>query len=93
MAAKQSEAVKEGAEDYEYLAMLSEKIAAMKKAGRNVSALEKLLAEAPECVIGDVAFSAAHGRKGNDPRYDWDFPNARGNADKVRLEILDALER
>ena len=93
MAAKQSEAVKEGAEDSEYLAMLAEKAARMKKAGRDVSAIERLLAEAPERVLGDAAFAASHGRKGNDPRYDWDFPNARGNADKVRLEILDALER
>ena len=50
----------------------------------------------PKAVIyqtGDAAFTVSHGRKGNDPRYDWDFPNRRGNADQVRLEILDALER
>ena len=93
MAAKQSEAVKEGAEDYEYLALLAEKAAKLKKAGKDVSAIERLLAEAPERVLGDAAFTASHGRKGNDPRYDWDFPNPRGNADKVRLEILAALEQ
>ena len=93
MAAKQSEAVKEGAEDYEYLALLAEKAAKLKKEGKDVSAIERLLAEAPERVLGDAAFTVSHGRKGNDPRYDWDFPNPRGNADKVRLEILDALER
>ena len=87
------EAVKEGAEDYEYLALLAEKAARLKKEGMDVSAIERLLAEAPERVLGDAAFTVSHGRKRNDPRYDWDFPNRRGNADQVRLEILDALER
>jgi len=93
MAAKQSEAIKEGAEDYEYLAMLSERIAAAKRKGVDVSAEERLLAGAVERVLGDNAFAAANGREGNDPRYDWDFPNDRGAADRVRLEILSAIEK
>ena len=93
MAAKQSEAVKESVEDYEYLAILSECIAAAKRQGVDVSVEERLAAGAVERVLGDGAFAAANGRKDKDPRYDWDFPNRRGAADEVRLEILAAIEK
>ena len=93
MAAKQSEAIKEGVEDYEYLAMFSGLIAEAKRKGVDVSVEERLAAGAVERVLGDGAFAAANGRKGNDPRYDWDFPNRRGAADEVRLEILAAIEK
>ena len=66
-------------------------IAALRKEGRDTAALERLLAEAPERVTGDAAFPST-GHEIVDPRYDWDYPNRRGAADEVRLEILDALE-
>ncbi len=48
--AKQSEGIREGVQDYEYLCMLRDRIAELKKAGGNakkIKAAEKLLAEAP----------------------------------------------
>ena len=92
MASKHSMAIMESVEDYEYLAMLAEKIAAMRKEGRATADLERLLAEAPERVTGDVA-CPSNGHEIVDPRYDWDHPNRRGAADEVRMELLDALER
>ncbi|MBO4345148.1 MAG: hypothetical protein J5833_05305, partial [Victivallales bacterium] len=50
MEAKQSEGIREGVQDYEYLCMLRDRIAELKKAGGNakkIAAAEKLLAEAP----------------------------------------------
>lgn len=93
MSAKQSMAIMEGVEDYEYLAMLADKIADMKAAGKDASAMERLLSEAPQRVIGDKGFCAVRERGSFDPRYDWDFPKNRTAADRVRLEILDALEQ
>ena len=58
-----------------------------------MSVEERLAAGAVERVLGDGAFAAANGRKDKDPRYDWDFPNRRGAADEVRLEILAAIEK
>lgn len=92
MSAKQSMAIMEGAEDYEYLAMLADRIAERKAAGKDVAAMERLLAEAPQRVIGDRDFCPVKDRKSMDPRYDWDFPKDRSVADRVRIEILDALE-
>ena len=92
--AKQSEAILESVEDYEYLAMLAEKIAAEKAQGKDVAALEKLLAEAPgralpqEAWLKSNTYSFSAGAK----RYDW-FIRSHDHAamDAVRIEILHAL--
>ncbi|MBO4344557.1 MAG: hypothetical protein J5833_02300, partial [Victivallales bacterium] len=54
MPAKQSEAIRESVQDYEYLCMLRDRIAELKKAGkggRKIAAAEALLAEAPKRVL------------------------------------------
>ncbi len=92
--AKQSEAILESVEDYEYLAMLQEKIERGKAAGMDVTALEKLLVEAPKRALAEEAWL-----KNNDysftkgaQRYDWDLPHPHAQMDKVRVELLRALE-
>ena len=81
---KQMEAIRESAEDYEYLVMLRDRVAAAEQAGSKGAALErakKLLATAAERVL-------------NAPDADklmWAEPKDRTVADKVRVEILDAL--
>jgi hypothetical protein len=81
---KQMEAIRESAEDYEYFVMLRDRIAAAEKAGKKGAAIErakKLLATAADRVL-------------NAPDADkliWAEPKDRSLADKVRVEILDAL--
>jgi hypothetical protein len=92
--AKQSEAIMESVEDYEYLAMLSERIAELKKAGRNVGELEKLLAEAPDRALPEEEwlnhnqFNFFSGRF----RFNWLTGNHdHRTMDEVRTEILKKL--
>ena len=92
--AKQSEAILEGVEDYEYLAMLTDRAVALKRAGKDVSALKKLIAEAPDRALPNEdwlkhnKYSFGVGAK----RYDWFLPHDHAAMDKVRIEILRALE-
>ena len=93
--AKQSEAIMESVEDYEYLALLADRIAAAKAAGKDVAAFEKLLAEAPGRVLSDEAwlkanrYTYAQGLY----RYDWNQAVDHETVESVRCEILDALEK
>ena len=81
---KHMEAIRESAEDYEYFVMLRDRIAAVENAGRKGAAVERakrLLASAPDRVL-------------NAPDADklmWAEPKDRALADKVRVEILEAL--
>lgn len=84
-AGKHMEAIREGVEDYEYLAMLRVAVAEAEKAGRGGAALasaKTLLDHAAErvCTAKDVA------------QWHWSAPKDRAVADRVRVEILDALE-
>ena len=82
--AKQMEAIRESAEDYEYLVMLRDRVAAAQKHGRQGPALDrarKLLAEAPTRVCEAKGASALS----------WAAPKDRTLADQVRLEILESL--
>ena len=83
-AGKHMEAIRESVEDYEYLAMLSSKVAAAEQAGRKGPQLErarKLLAEAADRVLN--ATGADH--------LQWAQSKNRTIADQVRVEILDVL--
>ena len=91
--AKQSEALLEGVEDYEYLAMLSDRVSALARAGKDVTGLRGLLAAAPDRALPEETWL-----KGNDydffrafQRYDWFLPRDRAPMDRVRIEILRAL--
>ena len=91
--AKQSEAVMESVEDYEYLALLADRIAALKRAGRETAALERLLATAPDRVLSAEPASrrAEYSYGSSAARYSWNLPNDHRTVDAVRLEILHAL--
>ena len=83
-AAKYMEAVREGVQDYEYLVMLRDRIAALEKRGAaagDLAPAKALLAGACDRVLA--------GEKGQN--YRWDVDKDRGVADAVRVEVLDAL--
>jgi len=90
MAAKQSEGLKEGVQDYEYLAMLDDAIDAGKAAGRDVSGYERLR---------DAAIAEALNQTGKDGRVKlvqgdsplWNEPKDRGSVERARLRVLEAL--
>ena len=82
--AKYMEAVREGVQDYEYLVMLRDRLAAKKAAGAANPAIkraEELLATACERVLA--------GEKGDN--YTWDQDKDRSIADTVRIEVLETL--
>ncbi len=84
MDGKHSEAVREGVQDYEYLVMLQDRIAQLKKAGKGGAAIakaERLLAEAPGRALASVLPGSL----------EWETPKDRGLMDQVRVEILHAL--
>ena len=82
------EAIREGVEDYEYLRMLRDRIAALEAKGGSAAkgeAIErarKLLVSGPDGVTACMTSSRM--------TY-WKEPKDRSIADKVRLEILEAL--
>ncbi len=82
--AKYMEAIREGVQDYEYLGMLRDRIAALEKAGRKTAALPRaraLLAGACDRVLAEQ----------KDANYRWDKPKDRTVADTVRIEVLEIL--
>lgn len=82
--AKYMEAIREGAQDYEYLTMLSRRVGELEKNGVAPAKLAKaktLLVEGPRRVLAEET-----GRI-----YRWDEPKNRGVQDQVRMEILAAL--
>jgi hypothetical protein len=83
-AGKHMEAIRESAEDYEYLVMLRDRVAAAGKHGANDPALDrarKLLSEAAPRVCDAKGASALA----------WATDKDRTVADEVRLEILEVL--
>lgn len=84
-AGKQMEACREGVEDYEYLAMLRDAIAAAGERGvasKAVSDAQQLLTAAAERVLGPMPAT----------EFMWRAELDRTGAEAVRLDILDALE-
>jgi len=90
MASKQSEAIKEGVEDYEYLGMLDDAIAAAKASGRKVTKYEQLR---------EAALAEALNQTGRDGRdrcvladsYLWKDAKDRGGVERARLRVLEAI--
>lgn len=81
---KQMEAIRESAEDYEYFVMLRDRIAETEKAGKKGAAVERakhLLATAVDRVL-----NAPDANK-----LMWAEPKDRTTADKVRVEMLEAM--
>ena len=84
MEGKHSEAIREGVQDYEYLVMLQDRIAQLKKTGKGGAALakaERLLAEAPGRALANVLPYSL----------EWKTPMDRSLMDQVRIEILHML--
>ncbi|OQB89705.1 MAG: hypothetical protein BWX84_02295 [Verrucomicrobia bacterium ADurb.Bin118] len=81
---KHMEALRESAEDYEYLVMLRDKIATLEQQGKNPSALER---------GRQLLTTAAHRVLSADGASDlsWFATKDRTVADQVRREILDVL--
>ena len=99
MAAKQSEGIIEGAQDFEYLAMLKDRVAELKKAGKksaDIDAAEKLITEGPRRVINAYA-ADENGKRVKFSilvnRVHWAQKHDRSVPDKVRLEALRLLEK
>ena len=84
--AKQMEAIREGAEDYEYFGMLRARVAELERQGadRNLVAEAKtLLVTGPEQVVATMGAD----------KQEWAVPKDRAVMDRVRLEALDLLEK
>lgn len=84
---KHMEALREGIEDYEYLVMLDDAIAAAANKNVDPAVLERargLLRDGPAAVT-DACFQ--------NQGFEWNTPMDRGAADTVRLEILEVLAR
>ena len=79
MASKQSEGVREGVEDYECLAMLSDHERKLRAQGRDTTGLVAFLATAPYRALGNW--------KGQD----WGETRKRDSFDRVRVEALRLL--
>ncbi len=84
VAGKHMEAIRESAQDYEYLVMLRKAVEKGKAAGRSDAALRK--AESLLATAADEVLNA----KGAD-QLRWHDPKDRSVADKVRVRILEAL--
>ena len=99
MAAKQSEGILEGAQDHEYLSMLKDRVAELKKAGKksaDIDAAEKLIVEGPRRVVN--AYAADENGKRIKfsilvSQVHWTKNNDRSVTDKVRIEVLRMLEK
>lgn len=95
MAAKQSEGILEGVADYEYLSMLKDRIAQLKKAGKKskyIAAAEKLIVDGPQR-IKNAYIKDGYRFKDLSVSVKWTSDNDRSVPDKVRLEILRLLEK
>lgn len=79
---KQSEGIREGVEDYEYLSMLADRIRAEKAAGRDIAALKALVKDGVENVLATACKAKV-----------WSAANDRTAMDAFRLRLLKALER
>ena len=81
---KHMQAIREGAEDYEYFAMLRDRVARLEARADKSAALQaakELLADGPSRVTREISVE----------RIEWYSPKDRALMDKVRIEALDAL--
>ena len=73
------------AEDYEYFAMLKQRVTDFEARGEDSAALQaakKLLAEGPSRVTREISVD----------RIEWDSPKDRALMDQMRIQALDALK-
>lgn len=83
---KQMEAIREGAEDYEYFAMLQARVTELESKGvsdQAVAAARSLLSSGPEQAVGIMTGE----------QIQWIIPKDRTILDRVRLQALELLER
>lgn len=83
---KHWEAIREGVEDYEYLGMLSDRVAELKKRGISSDDLRKA-----ECLLNVLPSEVAGKFDWNIVR--WAFEKDRMSADQGRIRVLRAMER
>ena len=86
MDAKQMEAIREGAEDYEYFAMLRARVEGLERQAVQstlVAEAKTLLVTGPEQAVAIM---------GSD-KQEWTVPKDRTVMDRVRLQALDMLEK
>ncbi len=81
---KHMEAIREGAQDYEYFVMLRDRVAELKGKGVANAALtraEELLVSGPAGVIADISTGTLS----------WRAEKDRGEMDRVRIDVLKTL--
>ncbi|MEI6521206.1 MAG: discoidin domain-containing protein [bacterium] len=83
MPAKQMEAIREGVEDYEYMVMLKKAIAAAKPNHPEIAHAQTLLTDGVNKVLNSTGVD----------NIKWNQVNDYDAADKLRLEILQSLEK
>lgn len=89
MPAKQGEAIMESIEDFEYLSMLADRIAAAKSAGLNVAPFERVLAEAPRRVLGQ-SLAGTDDFRLSEPE-GWNEFTHHEASEQARLSVLRAI--
>ena len=98
MAAKQSEGIREGVEDYEYFSMLRDRVAELKKTGKNspdIEAAEKLLNEEVNAVLVRYFTVPENTKRFNwiTGAIRWKMDHDRTLMDRVRIKALRLLEK
>jgi hypothetical protein len=94
MPAKQSEAIRESVQDHEYLCMLRDRIAELRKAGkggRKLDAAEALLREAPKRALQVVSAVDSKTSKNAKAAIMWEDEKDRSLMDAERIKILRML--
>ena len=94
MPAKQSEAIRESVQDYEYLCLLRDRIAELRKAGksgRKLDAAEALLKEAPKHALKLVSVKDASKSINAKAAIMWDEEKDRSLMDTERVKLLRML--
>ena len=95
MPAKQSEAIRESVQDYEYLCLLRDRIAELRKAGKGgqkVDAAEALLKEAPKHALKLVSATDAGKSINAKAAIMWDEEKDRSLMDIERVKLLRMLD-
>lgn len=92
MAAKQSEGIREGMEDYEYLKMLKVEIVAAKARGVDTSLAEKVLAKSVRIALNQTGEKDRGAYSRADDRY-WKTDKDRSAPDRARLGVLRMISK
>ena len=90
--AKQSEGIREGMQDYEYLKMLKSEIAAAKAKGKDVALAEKALKRAVAIALNQTGGADRGPYSRADDRY-WAKDKDRSSPDRARLGVLRMISK